>query len=283
MTSDDLLSPLGREILAQRIKTLDARPILEIPGAGIDRDIGRFVQTLAASTPQCEVSRVRRNTIEASIADELISECELLRRLGTRAPEVALGPLELRDQRWISTARPRRLQETPSSPEEAFLDIASPSNTQQPSTKPFDIGLFSSTAVFGSFGMWWTYLYLNHGSSLFGFPWRIWELQVRTRVAAFEVSSAANWVELLENYGVEHDDLIFPDWSSIAADFDGVHMSAYGVAATQGICFSERGRVTAPPFWDVESTLWLRWVFDKPRLAADQVGLERAFHEHGDR
>ena len=108
----DLLSPLAHEILAQRIKTLDARPILEIPGAGIDRDIGRFVQTLAASTPQCEVSRVRRNTIEASIADELISECELLRRLGTRAPEVALGPLELRDQRWISTTRPRRFQET---------------------------------------------------------------------------------------------------------------------------------------------------------------------------
>jgi len=278
------LSPLAHEILAQRIKTLDARPILEIPGAGIDRDIGRFVQTLAASTPQCEVSRVRRNTIEASIADELISECELLHRLGKRAPEVALGPLELRDQRCISTTRPRRFHKTPSSPEKAFFfDIASPSNAQQPSTKPFYVGLFSSTAVFGSFGMWWAYLCLSHGSSLFGLPWTIWELQVRTRVAVFEVSSAANWVKLLEGYGVEHDGLIFPDWNSIAADFDGVHMSAYGVAATQGICFSERGRVTAPPFWDVESTLWLRWVFDKPRLAADQVDLERAFHEHGDR
>jgi hypothetical protein len=41
-----------------------------------------------------------------------------------------------------------------------------------------------------------------------------------------------------------------------------VHLSAGAIAAAQGFCFRLEGGVTVPLYWDVESTVWLRWVFD---------------------
>jgi hypothetical protein len=39
-----------------------------------------------------------------------------------------------------------------------------------------------------------------------------------------------------------------------------VHLSAGAIAAAQGFCFRFEGGVTAPLYWDVESTVWFRWV-----------------------
>jgi hypothetical protein len=47
-------------------------------------------------------------------------------------------------------------------------------------------------------------------------------------------------------------------------------MTAAAVAATQGLCFREGDLITAPAYWDVESTLWLRWVFDGVTLSGER-------------
>ncbi len=61
---------------------------------------------------------------------------------------------------------------------------------------------------------------------------------------------------------MSHEEVLYPDWKQVADDWDGVHMAARAVAATQGICFEAGEQRLAAPYWSVESTLWLRWSFD---------------------
>ena len=61
-------------------------------------------------------------------------------------------------------------------------------------------------------------------------------------------------------------DLVYPDWDAIAADFDAVHLCLAGVVAIQGFSFRSAYGLTAPGYWDVETTHWLRWSFQQPRL-----------------
>jgi hypothetical protein len=41
-----------------------------------------------------------------------------------------------------------------------------------------------------------------------------------------------------------------------------------GVAATQGILFEVAGAISAPVYWEVECTLWVRWCFENMRLVS---------------
>ena len=65
--------------------------------------------------------------------------------------------------------------------------------------------------------------------------------------------------------------MLYPDWARVADRWDGIHMNVGAIAATQGICFSEGSNLVAPPYWDIESTLWLRWVFGAVELV-EEVG-----------
>lgn len=58
---------------------------------------------------------------------------------------------------------------------------------------------------------------------------------------------------------------LLPDWSAVAADYDGVHLSWAGFVTTEGrICDLEAGTVTMLRFWGSERTLWLADVFGRP-------------------
>jgi hypothetical protein len=65
---------------------------------------------------------------------------------------------------------------------------------------------------------------------------------------------------------------LFPDWNSVAHQCDGVHMTLRAIAATQGLYFPTEQGIVAAPYWDIESTLWLRWCFGSVRLVETVTG-----------
>jgi hypothetical protein len=53
-----------------------------------------------------------------------------------------------------------------------------------------------------------------------------------------------------------------PDWSKVAADWDGVHLSVGGWLTAEDVPYESGGVITELRGWDVESTAWFRWSFD---------------------
>jgi hypothetical protein len=109
--------------------------------------------------------------------------------------------------------------------------------------------------------MWWSYLEMHRGSTLFPHPWRVWAVRAAPDAKVLEIASASEWVDFVSADASSTDGLLYPDWNAVAGHWHAIHMTVAAIAATQGIRFSLGRRVVAPPYWDVESTLWLRWVF----------------------
>jgi hypothetical protein len=246
-------------VLSDRVSDLDARPTYGDLYGDVDPDLAHFIRTISRITPPGGDAR-DLPPVAAHRADEIVATSKLIERLRTRAPEVAIGPLSRREQYWIATGRPAHLP-----PREGSLDskqfVETANAKVPPSTKPFEVGLYTSTGVFGTFGMWWCFLQLNSESTLFPRPWRIWALEAARDANVLEIATAAQWVDFVSADRLASDGILYPDWNAVAARWDGVHMGAAAVAATQGIRFSSDGHVVAPPYWDVESTFWLRWAF----------------------
>ena len=80
-----------------------------------------------------------------------------------------------------------------------------------------------------------------------------------------EVSSASDWADFVSTYPSESHGLVSRDWLAASHDHDVVHMA---VAAAQGLLLRHEGATIAAMYWDVESTFWLRWCFNRARLVA---------------
>ena len=113
-----------------------------------------------------------------------------------------------------------------------------------------------------------------------------WLLNVSAQSRVFEVHSPEDWWELAHAYpattsgfkyammplpshpGVLTSDRssrnarVDPDWEAVAHDWDGVHVSMAGVMAAEDVTFERDGVITELRGWDVESTVWVRWVFN---------------------
>lgn len=76
------------------------------------------------------------------------------------------------------------------------------------------------------------------------------------------MNTAGAWADLSVRYPLIENELIYPNWSAIAEDYDAVHLTAMAIAATQGVRISTAMGLIAPTYWDVESTFWLRWSFN---------------------
>jgi hypothetical protein len=137
------------------------------------------------------------------------------------------------------------------------------------STKPFSVGLFSSTGIGGTYGMWHLYLEATQ-SSLFPQPWYVWRVRPRDDAQVLEISSATAWAEFVLAYPLQRDGLLCPDWNAAANVYDGVHVTLQAIIAMQGLSPRSGLGLLAPTFWDVESTLWLRWVFSTTRFVETQ-------------
>lgn len=253
-------------MFVERLSELDAPVMFADLHGPVDADIAHFLRIFGAITPPGN-STQHPSLLSARTVDEIIDQSKFIGRLRRRAPEITVGPVLRTDQYWVSTGRPMGMAARKSVLDRAHF--VEPAGVQElpASTKPFNIGLYTSTAAFHTFGMWWCYLQLNAGSTLFPRPWRVWSLKADPDAAVLEIATAAKWVEFVLADAIHEEGLLYPNWKRAAERWDGIHMTVNAVAATQGMCFSDGGgHVVAPPYWDVESTLWLRWIFTAVEL-----------------
>lgn len=106
-------------------------------------------------------------------------------------------------------------------------------------------------------------------------------VRVSPEARIYEVVTADDWHALVVRHGVKNEpyhtphpdmssgrpwgpnDLLVPDWSSIADEWDGVHITLWAVlTATQVRIESEPG-ATETFLWEGEQTIWTRWAFDE--------------------
>jgi len=268
---DDDPAPLDdREYLVDRVRALDAvldpaSSTMGLPKApsyyGINDEFGRDVyQFTAVIRRTFHVDGVRTPVIEAPDADAVVATSRLLTRLGVVAPQIASGGLDRCSQYWISTAKfPWLKPRDPLLSPDNFVAVA---GEIAPSTKPFYVGLYTYTGFAGSQGMWREYIERAVSGTGFERPWHIWKICASRDARLCEVNTASAWVDLSTRYPLIANELIYPNWLAIAQDYDAVHVTAMAIAAIQGIRISTEMGLIAPSYWDVESTLWLRWSFD---------------------
>src|SRR3546814_6845366 len=137
---------------------------------------------------------------------------------------------------------------------------------------------------------------------LFPGPISRWSLPIKPTARVFEVSSAEDWARLVARYPrmttglhggwelpgpnqhvVEARELAIasagaaarnevrvalPDWTSVAVDYDGVHLRWTGMLLAEGHVISVPALgpdvVTALRYWRSERTLWLSDAFGSP-------------------
>jgi hypothetical protein len=258
-------------LLLDRVDRLDRPPVQGVGANEVHGDVVHFVRTMQAVTRPADIRDVRRlPTTAPERADAAARQCRLLQRLAAARPGLAVGPLDRTHQCWIASERPDHLAARWPTPDaDRFVP---PAAEAEPQVGPLQFGLFSSTCFDSAYGMWWTYLELNSGSILFRRPWRVWALDIPDDARVLEINGAGDWVRFAQTYPEVRDGIVHVDWAGVAADWDGVHMTCRAIAATQGIWFPSGPHVVAAPFWDVESTFWLRWVFSDARLIAEVAG-----------
>lgn len=127
-----------------------------------------------------------------------------------------------------------------------------------------------------------------------------WHLPIRSDVRVWSVDRPSDWVRLVEAYpkvasrdhgswelpgviqslsdsGVlmaikeQHamrtviEGHVLPDWSAVAQDFDGVHLSWAGFLTSEGyVADLPSGGVTTLRYWHSDRTFWFRDVFGQP-------------------
>lgn len=253
--------------MARRVAQLDAEVISPRVAGKSCIDIAQFITVLARVTDTGTPSDVYAlPCLSPAEADRFLEKSQLLARLADTVPEIVQGPLRFNSQYWVGTGKPSSvLQGKPTLKKSAFRGV-SDGVSLEPSTKPFGVGLFTSTGVLDTYGMWRIYLELNKGSTLHPRPWRTWAVEPNQQAIVHEIKSAVQWVEFVLSYPRRVGELLFPDWELAARHCDAVHMTLRAIVATQGLYFSTEPGIVAAPYWDVESTLWLRWCFGEARL-----------------
>lgn len=209
--------------------------------------------------------RLQSFQITPEVADAEVAHSHALTAIQARAPEIVTGPLRADSQCWIShgahEGQPGPAVSAQRPQQKHFVPASLAAHDNVVGEKPLHVGLFTSTRVLGDFGMWWTYLHHGVDGGLFARPWAAWSLLPTPDVRILEVTSAAEWAALVCEYGVERDGLLCPNWRSVAAGHDAVHMTVRAVLATQGLNLVTSHGPLVAPYWDVESTLWLNWRF----------------------
>lgn len=149
---------------------------------------------------------------------------------------------------------------------------------------------------------------------MFDRPITRWLLPVDEGVRLWPIDRPSDWVDLVESYplvgsvchhrwelpGPNQDQkdteslsavesqhalrrqisrYVLPDWTAVARDFDGVHLSWAGFLTTEGFVSDlPSGGVTMLRYWSSERSLWLRDVFgepgplDAPELSGQSLG-----------
>lgn len=102
-------------------------------------------------------------------------------------------------------------------------------------------------------------------------------LMPRGDARVYSVTTPEDWHHLATTYrarepGGLSEDVIVPDFSSVASDWDGVHLSFAGVLACDQVRVETAAGVTELQSWEAEQTVWLRPVFADVTRLPDLTG-----------
>ena len=108
------------------------------------------------------------------------------------------------------------------------------------------------------------------------FPLAAWRITFRQEVKVWEINHPSDWHRLCTIYPAHCEDgRLIPDWPSIAADWDGVHISVGGVLSCDQVRFEQDGEWSMLNFWHSEHTQWLR----RLDIAGERMGdFQREFY-----
>ena len=209
------------------------------------------------------------------IRDEIMRQGQQHRELALSVleqPDAAtwFGPLDTESQVWVS--------QHGQAPDPArFIAPASPlSNWERYAEKP-QHGMFTSTLTSWTAAILvgidqrvgdLTGLSSNHGD-----PYPLWFLKADQSARVFEVDGPQAWHDLCARYpaaGIRNqttpdfsmdEGRIVPDWPAVAVDWDAVHLTFGGLLTAEQVRVESSSGWTYHWSWNVEQTLWLRWMF----------------------
>lgn len=83
----------------------------------------------------------------------------------------------------------------------------------------------------------------------------------------YSVTTPEEWHHLATTYrarelGGLSEDVVVPDFSQVACDWDGVHLSFAGILACDQVRIESTAGVTELQSWEAEQTVWLRPAFE---------------------
>lgn len=256
----------GIRTLSERVEFIDRKSNYFTIANGCIVDILHFIAIIERITNSGSSNKgIQEITCLSPVdADTLLEGCRLIARLTESVPEIVVGPCQPHSQYWVGTGKPSQVMlAAPILREADFIPVTSAVNF---TTKPFPGGLFTSTGILNTHGMWRMYLDLKRGSTLHPLPWHVWSIDSYRNLTIHEITSASEWVDFVLCYPKRRDDLLYPDWRAASEKYDAVHMTLRAICATQGLYFLTTEGIVSAPYWDVETTLWLRWCFNSAQF-----------------
>ncbi|HEX5851626.1 MAG TPA: hypothetical protein VFY36_00910 [Solirubrobacteraceae bacterium] len=250
--------------MSRRVEELDAELSRDFSlprdtEAGAQRTVsrlGHFASVMSKWTDAfVELELGTGATIASCVADELAGRSQLLEEIKRFDASLITGPMCEERQYWTPIGRSALSGEAPT--EGRFIV---PHTERAAAVKPFEFGLYTSTANAAGVSMWRAFL--GPGGSLrLPLPRYTWMLEIDKEITVAEIGSATAWVNFVSSHPRVVGECVFPDWSDIAQSVDAVHFTLPAIAAAQGFCFRTSLGIIPAAFWDVETTFWLRWCF----------------------
>lgn len=242
------------------------------PGCGLEDLVRAFVAVMAGITeeglPIEMTPLLRRTDLPTSDASGVV---RVLREV---AGWLDQGPCSAEcEQRWISTQRPIWLDSVTMnpSPKDVFKGTSSAPSLKM--SQPWDFGLHTSSATKQFPGMWRRYLEKFSGNTLWRKPWYTWTMRPANTTRVFNIDIPDNWCDLIVRYPFrDESDLLWPDWKSVAREYDAVHFAPAAIFGIQGYRIDVGTGITAPVYIDVENTFWLNWTFVDWTIVESETG-----------
>jgi hypothetical protein len=204
--------------------------------------------------------------ISAAIADAIVANSALLKKIAASDPCLVNGPMNRRRQQWTPTGPVAFIGEPPNRKRFIAADHSQPVTVTPPQfrVKPSHFGLYTSTATSTGLSMWRLLLALETSQTRdLSYTWAL-DIEPSARVA--EIVTASDWVQLVCAHPYPDGDRVLPDWAKIAQRFDAVHFTLPVIAALQALPVHAGDAIIPAAYWDVETTFWLNWRFSGVHL-----------------
>jgi len=225
--------------------------------ATTDSALRLLVALLSSVTTTASPRAESAAAVPPEVADDIFAASPASRLLQARLA-ASYSPSAVGAHHWI---RANRGPAPCTPPDQRLFGLPDASGFLPPTVKPFASGLYASTPITAGHSLWRLYLDQYAGSALFPLPWYTGYLTSPPAARLLTVDNARGWTRLVTSFPGVHDGCVYPNWVDLASRYDGVRVTFPAVIATQGIRFLTPHGPTAPGFWDVESTYWLRWRF----------------------